>query len=335
MFVGLDLGGSGTRAALAYASGQVLANGAGGSSGTSGGAAGRRALARALDAALAPIAPLIGTQPCVIHAGMRGLSVPGRRETLSVELSARFPQADVRISNDALIALWGGLAGQDGVAVLAGTGSIALARAADGREGRAGGWGYLLGDEGSGYWLGREAVAAYLRMLEGRASASVLTRLIATALGRQAQSVPQLIAWLNADQSQVWRLANLAPLVSQAAAAGEPLARDILSRAAEALADLACTAARQVWGSTLPRPLSVTCCGGVWSAGRPLEAPFQTALADRLPGARAGSPVLPSVGGALLLAMDAAATALPTAIADRLADGFHVGTEVARLTVSG
>jgi N-acetylglucosamine kinase-like BadF-type ATPase len=297
----------------------VVATGKGGSSGTSAGAAGRRYLARALDAALAPITRLIGSQPCVIHAGLRGLSVPGRREGLSIELSARLPQADVRISNDALIALWGGLAGRDGVAVLAGTGSIALARSADGREGRAGGWGYLLGDEGSGYWLGREAVTAYLRKLEGRASASVLSDLVSQALGRQAHSVPHVIGWLNADQSQVARLANLAPLVSQAAQAGDLLARDILSRAGEALADLATSAVRQVWGDAVPRALTVACCGGVWSAGHLLGAPFELALGQRLPGAVSGPPELPPVAGALLLAMDG-----PPAIAlEHLKDAFQ------------
>ncbi len=331
-FVGLDLGGSGTRAALADADGHVLATGRGGSSGTVGGAAGRRYLMRALDAALAPIAPLIGSQPCVIHAGLRGLSLPGRRESLSIELSARFPSAQVRISNDALIGLWGGLAGQEGTAVLAGTGSIALARSADGREGRAGGWGYLLGDEGSGYWLGHEAVSAYLRMLEGRASPSALTKLVSTALGRQAHSVPQVIGWLHADESQVSRLANLAPLVSQAAEAEDPLALEILSRAAEALADLATSAARQVWGKATPRGLAIACCGGVWSAGPRLSTPFELALAERLPGAIAGPPLLPPVAGALLLAMDAATNSLPLAVLERVKSAFHVdsGTHAAQ-----
>jgi N-acetylglucosamine kinase-like BadF-type ATPase len=306
MFVGLDLGGSGTRAALGDALGNVLATGRGGSSGYLGGAAGRRAMARALDAALAPIAPLISSQPVVIHAGVRGLSLPGRRETLALELSARFPQADVRISNDALVALWAGLAGQPGIAVLAGTGSIALARSADGREGRAGGWGYLLGDEGSGFWLGREALAAYLRMLEGRASTSTLTDLVATALGRLAGAVPRAIGWLNADDSQVARLANLAPLVSQAAQAEDALAHDILARAAQALADLAASAAGQLWPKVPPGPLAVACCGGVWAAGPHLTGPFAASLAVRLPVAVAAPPLLPPVAGALLLAMNPA-----------------------------
>src|SRR5258708_5836307 len=89
-FVGLDLGGSGTRAALVDADGTLLAAGQGISSGHLSGTAGRRQLGRALDGALAAIAPLIAKEHCVIHAGTRGLSIAGRRESLSLELSARF-----------------------------------------------------------------------------------------------------------------------------------------------------------------------------------------------------------------------------------------------------
>src|SRR5207237_10017789 len=133
---------------------------------------------------LASIAPRVGAERCSVFAGTRGLSIPGRRESLMLELSTRFAGAEVRVSNDALIALWGALAGRQGVAVLAGTGSIALARSEDGREGRAGGWGYLLGDEGSGYWLGREAIAAYLHVLEARQDApGVFARLVGGVVG--------------------------------------------------------------------------------------------------------------------------------------------------------
>src|ERR1043166_3615923 len=137
-FVGIDLGGSGTRAVLADASGKILAFGRGptGLLG-GGGAAAHRQLARALDKALAPIAARVGRASSTVFAGTRGLSIPGRRERLELELTTRFPVAQVHVSNDAHIGLWGGLGGQPGVAVIAGAGSIALARNAEGVEGRA------------------------------------------------------------------------------------------------------------------------------------------------------------------------------------------------------
>ncbi len=184
-----------------------------------------------------------------------------------------------------------------------GSGSIALARSDDGREGRAGGWGYLLGDEGSGYWLGREALAAYLRALEGREATGALAELVAGEIN--SRSVPETIAWLYAGDQQVVRVAALAPLVTRATARGDAVAVGTMRRAGQALADLATAAARQVWPAVLPEGLRVACCGGVWSAGDALAAPFASALSEWLPGARCTAPALSPVGGAVLLAMGA------------------------------
>ena len=320
LYLGIDLGGSGTRAALAGADGHIVATGTGPSGLHGRGSAGRRHLKRALDAALAAIAPTVGDQPCRVFAGTRGLSIPGRRENLQLELTSRFRGGDVQVSNDALIALWGGLAGRQGVAVLAGSGSIALARTAGGHEGRAGGWGYLLGDEGSGYWLGREALAAYLRALEGREPVGALTRLVGEVVGRA--SLTDAIGWLYVGDQQVERLARLAPLVTQAAHASDPSAQTIAIRAGQALADAAAAAARQVWPTALPDPLVVACCGGVWSAGPVIQAPFAAALAARLPGARCAAPHLPPIGGALLLAMGAAERPLASSVLANVRDGL-------------
>ena len=226
--------------------------------------------------------------------------------------------ARVHVSNDALIALWGALAGREGVAVLAGTGSIALARSADGREARSGGWGYLLGDEGGGYWLGRQAIAAYLGWLEGRAPSGALVDLVGQAIGRRVQTVPEVIAWVSAAASHVSRLASLAPLVSGAADAGDDSAVDILSRAGQALAELAVSAARQLWPDAMTECRAIACCGGVWAAGRALEAPFAATLVEGLPRATITPPLLPPVAGAVLLAMGAAETPMPKRVVERL-----------------
>jgi N-acetylglucosamine kinase-like BadF-type ATPase len=309
LYIGIDLGGSGTRAALAMADGEVLATGVGGPSGAHGGAAGRRHIERALDAALAPIAPrpkrddTCSLDTCSVYVGLRGLSVPGRRDAVAVYLSARLPQAQVKISNDATIALWGGLGGGDGVAVLAGTGSIAVARLKDGREARSGGYGYLVSDEGSGYWLGREALAACLRALDGRGPPTQLSKLVSEATNQQTQQ--GLVGWLYSGTDQVPRIAGLAPLVTRAAQDGDRTALDIVQRAADALAELAIAAATHVWPDGPPRELAVACCGGVWAAGDVLRRPFTARFEKAMPVAMVTEPALPPVGGAILLAMGA------------------------------
>jgi N-acetylglucosamine kinase-like BadF-type ATPase len=320
LFVGIDLGGSGTRAVLADASGEILAFGRGPTGLLGGGAAANRQLARALDAALASIEARVGDAASSVFAGTRGLSIPGRRERLELELTTRFRGARVQVSNDAHIGLWGGLAGQPGVAVIAGAGSIALARRADGAQGRAGGWGYLLGDEGSGYWIGREALLHYLRCLERREPAGSLADRVAAAAGQS--DVVKVLTWFYAGHGQVERLAALAPLVSEAARGGDPQAVTILERAGQALADLAAAAAQQLWGATPPPGVAVVTAGGLWAAGPSLEAAFAARLSAVVPGAHRKPPRLPPVGGALLLAMGAEASALDPAVLNQVEAGF-------------
>lgn len=315
LFVGIDLGGSGTRAALADARGAVLAIGRG-PSGLVGGTGGGRQLTRALNAALAPITARVGPSPVEVFAGTRGLSIAGRRERLELELNSRFPQATIQVSNDAHIGLWGALAGQPGVAVIAGAGSIALARTQDGREGRAGGWGYLLGDEGSGYWIGREALGAYLRTLERCTTVSTLAGLVQKTT--RASTVVDTLGWLYRGSDQVARLAALAPLVSQAAHGGDRDAIQILESAGAALAELASTAVRQVFAS--PEAIEVVTIGGVWSAGPSLHKAFNAALSNLLPQARRVKPRLPPVGGSLLLAMGADKFQVEVSVVERLSE---------------
>jgi N-acetylglucosamine kinase len=199
------------------------------------------------------------------------------------------------LTSDAEVALWGALPDGEGVAVVAGTGSIALAReAAHGRQARSGGYGYLLGDDGSAFWIGREAARMVLAAAEGRGPPTHLSGLLAPA------------ARLNPRQ-----LASLAPTVSQVAAEGDPIARDILARAGQALSALAIAAARGVWPEVPAQPLKVATCGGVWQAGQPLLGPFQEALRKGLPGATVVQPTLKPVGGALLLACRRAAGTRP------------------------
>jgi N-acetylglucosamine kinase-like BadF-type ATPase len=321
LYVGLDAGGSGTRAALASASGELIAIGQGGPSGVLGGAAGQRILRRALAEALAPIVSGARSEPVTVHAGLRGLSIPGRREAALAELQAHFPRQRISISNDALIAQWGGLGGQPGVALLAGTGSIALARHADGREARSGGYGYLVSDEGGAFWLGREAIGASLRALDGRGPPTALAQGLLRAT--RQENLLDLVGWLYRGHSQVERVAHLAPSVTRAATLNDPVARDIVKRGAHALADLASSAARQLWADAPPNPLHVARCGGVWTAGDVLRKPFDRALRRTLPTGRSSPPRLSPVGGALLLAMRADGVVLENGLVAALVKSFE------------
>ena len=317
-YIGIDAGGSGTRAALATASGNVLAMGFGGPSGVLGGPTGARqlrtVLADALNALQAP-------DHVVVHVGLRGTSIRSRSAAALAELHSHFPERPISISNDAVIAQWAALAGQHGVAVLAGTGSIALARDAFGHEARSGGYGYLVSDDGGAFWIGREAITACLQAFDGLGPRTALTSAVLEHTRQRA--VPDLVAWLYRGRQPVERVAALAPVVSQTANLHDAVARAILERAGAALADLAWAAARQLWPTTPPDPLEVARCGGVWSAGAPLLDAFEDKLSARLPSARSIAPRLPPVGGALLLALRADGVTIDDGVVESLAGSLR------------
>jgi N-acetylglucosamine kinase-like BadF-type ATPase len=310
LYVGIDAGGSGTRAALASADGEVLGVGAGGPSNHLTGEAGRQRLHGALASAIEPLVPLAGDGVCVVHAGITGVSIPGKRENVIESIRALLPRAVVHVSHDASAAVVGALAGHEGVGVLAGTGAIALARTADGREARAGGYGYLLSDEGAAFGIAQRAVAEVMRAVDGRGPATRLGELFRRHLG--LDDVRRLPGWLYAAADPVERLCPLAPLVALAADQGDQVALSVLEQAGTALADVAAAAARLLWSSSVPHGLPIATCGGVWKAGTVLRQPFERALRRQLPDPTITTPAMSPIAGALLLAMWADGLTLET-----------------------
>lgn len=109
-------------------------------------------------------------------AGMSGVDHPGERRKILDLFYRELPDTlQLEVSNDALIALSSGTYGGPGIVLIAGTGSIAFARLGNGTIHRAGGWGYLFGDEGSGYAMGRRALVAVMQAYDGRGPATALT----------------------------------------------------------------------------------------------------------------------------------------------------------------
>lgn len=187
-----------------------------------------------------------------------------------------------------------------GVVVIAGTGSIAYGRDPTGRRVRADGWGPVLGDEGSGYWIGREALRAVLRAADGRGPATALTAPVLAALGVTDASA--LVLRLPVDQTHSAEIAPMAALCSQVARRGDAVARGILAAAGAKLADTAAAAARGL-GPEATRGVALT--GGVFEDAT-VRAAFAQALRRALPGATVRAPRFPPAVGAALLAFGAA-----------------------------
>ena len=247
--LGLDIGGSRSRARLC-ADGAVTDAAAPSASVTAAGPERARAALRALFAGLRldPAEPVDA-----ICAGTAGLSVCGAREFLLEQLAplAR-PGAVTIVSDAALVLPAAGLA--TGIAVISGTASVAVGT--DGsRSIQAGGWGYLLGDEGGGYWIVREA----LRVLLGRRDQGSAVGELGTALmsAAGAADIATLQGQFYEQPHYPRHWARLAPLVLTSS---DPVAADIAVRAAGALAALAAAAAQEL---DAPAGIPVVLAGGL------------------------------------------------------------------------
>lgn len=214
------------------------------------------------------------------------------------------PQA--RVINDVAVAFEGALAGQDGVLVLAGTGSMAWARGAKGTC-RVGGWGNAFGDEGSAYWIGREALAQVSRHLDGRQPAAAFAQGILTSLGIAGDA---LMDWVYRQNSSRAAIASVARHVSALAAQGDADAQALMDVAAVHLSLLGSTAAR-ICGAALP--LRWSFAGGVFS-----DARLRRAVTAEL-GTQPVPPRLPPVGGAVLSAAKAAGWTVDETFIEKLA----------------
>jgi N-acetylglucosamine kinase len=198
------------------------------------------------------------------------------------------------VTTDAAIALSGATATGQGIAAIAGTGSIAFGRNAAGRTARTGGWGYLFGDEGSGFEIARQALRAALRMEEGWGPPTSLRQALLDSTGsRNANEVMHRFYTSEWPRS---RVAALAPLADAAAAEGDAVAMVILNRAGADLAMLVAAVRSQLW-----KPgdaVDVAYIGGVFQSRTVLER-FR-GLVELEPGNRCGPPRHGPAQGALL-----------------------------------
>lgn len=197
--------------------------------------------------------------------GLAGLRSEEDGARIAAELTGR-TGARVAVGDDTDAALAGAFRGGPGIVVIAGTGSGAAGRDAAGRSVRVGGHGYLLGDEGGGYWIGRRAVGAAMRAADGTGPATALSALLERAFGSITGAEQQV----HSRPTDRELLARLVPAVALAARDGDAVAAEILAGAGRHLAELA-AAVRDRLG-----PLPVAGVGGIFRCA-PVAAAFTTA----------------------------------------------------------
>lgn len=297
LFLGIDGGGSGTRALVIDASGAVVGRGAAGPSNPNqvGWDGVERSLAEVV-AASGAAGPFAG-----VHAGLAGVATPESRARV-VSIIARLGLAEaasVNAGHDLEIALAGGLSGRLGIVLVAGTGSACFGRNQAGDTWQAGGWGPILDDAGGGYWLGLRAIMVAVRAEDGRGPETSLRAAVLAATG--AASLREVLARLHDGSLSRPAVAALAPLVIDAAGRRDTAAHMIIALGASELALMAAAVAGKLGFST--GPVEIVISGGAGCS--PGYAPhIEAAVGQRLPGARFMKPELTAVAGAAILAAE-------------------------------
>lgn len=292
--IGIDAGGTKTVALLADESGRVLAEARAGGANLQ--VHGELEVEKVFDQVIESVSG--GRSVAALCLGIAGVDRPRDEAVIRDVLRRLGHRETARVVNDAFVALVAGAPERRGVVVLAGTGSIAYGRDRDGRSARAGGLGSLLADEGSGYWLGHQALRAAVRSADGRGLTSTLEGLVLAAL--ELQSVPELVPLLYERGLSRQRIAALAPVVEQASAGSDAVAEAILAAAAGELAlGARAVAARLGLG---PDPFKVVLAGGAFRACPSLERRLREGLG--LPGAEPVRLTAEPALGAVALALD-------------------------------
>jgi N-acetylglucosamine kinase-like BadF-type ATPase len=226
--LGIDAGGTKTICLLADERGHVVSESRG--SGANLQASGELQVEKVLHAVMEDAIGERDLQPAAICLGIAGVDRDADAIAVRGIMRRIGYKAKTLVVNDALIALVAGAGDQPGVVIVAGTGSIAYARDAAGRAARAGGWGFVLGDEGGGYWIGRAALNAVVRQFDRRGPDTMLTGMVIEAM--HLHSPTDLVHAVYAGGLHRNAIAAIVPVVQQAADAGDAVAADIVSRAA-------------------------------------------------------------------------------------------------------
>jgi len=241
---GLDGGGTKTAVCIADEQGRVVGSFASGPINYNGQDA--ESVRETMAGILAEIAAACGgLDRCVrLCIGAAGVSNPAVVPRLTAVVRESGYAGGLDIAGDIETALWGAHEGRPGLILIAGTGSVCYGRNAEGEVWRAGGYGHLIDDEGSGYSIGRELLSAVVRAADGRAPETAITQLVYGQLG--FGSVPELIAFVYDRDRNKKDIAALAPLLSDACGAGDEAALGIAERSADGLLELVAPVAERL-----------------------------------------------------------------------------------------
>ena len=298
LFLAVDGGQSGTVAVVAHADGTILGVGRGGPIRHHEEPDAERFVRQGLSSAISEAmsdAQGHGTVAvcCLAMTGSAGIADRVVRELVTAE---RY----IMLENDIFAALASGTGGGGGVGLISGTGTVALAKTRTGEHIIRGGWGWMLGDEGGGFWIAMEALKAAARDVDGTGAPTVLTSTLPGILGQQdLREVYNIVTGQRLDRTAI---AALTTTVVRIAEAGDDVAASILDSAARHLAKLVLATVAAAPFLT-PDERVIVACGGVLNPGGWVVSRVTEHLAESAPGFRMIAPAVPPVIGAYYLAL--------------------------------
>jgi len=244
-----------------------------------------------------------GITPSQIAAacvGLAGVQHPKHNRQMLEALRAAFPIREISLETDARVALTGATGMKPGIVIIAGTGSIACGINANGEFARAGGWGPTMGDEGSGFYIGRRALEAAMAAFDQRGEPTALTEKVCRHFNVASPAeLPAVI--YNSSASVMREIAQLSRTVVEVAQAGDLIAQQILSDAAVELARAVNAVIKRL--GMRREAFQVAYVGGVFEAGEMVLAPLRKAVTKFASRAEIAPPQFPPVVGAVKMAM--------------------------------
>jgi N-acetylglucosamine kinase-like BadF-type ATPase len=234
-----------------------------------------------------------------VCAGLAGAERPRDRKTLRGAFQEIVSAKKIFLETDAYITLIAATEGKPGLIVIAGTGSVAMGMNAQGERARAGGWGHIIGDEGSGYDIGRKAMVTALHSYDGRIKKTILEERILQAL--TLRKMEDLISLVYSGKISPDKIAALYPVVINAAQQGDAAAIDLLRQAGRELGKIATAVIGRLHMQRARLALAIS--GGVFKAGGVLLTSFTQTVRRVARRAEIIAPRHPPEIGAVALAL--------------------------------
>jgi N-acetylglucosamine kinase-like BadF-type ATPase len=319
---GIDGGATHTRAVLIASDGTIAGFGTAGPSNYDN--VGEAAASESIRDAVAGARRESGSSsPAVVSMflGMAGVVSRTDRETVRKMVLAHklAPPEAITVDHDIRIALAGGLEGREGIVLIAGTGSSTYGRRSDGRNHRTG-WGFLLDDRGSGYFLGLQAMIAAVMEADGRGAPTALGRVVRERF--RFSDIDDILHIVYHDRVPVAEVASLAPDVIRTARNGDEVAARILEGGAREMARMVATVAERLeFGG---REFPVTMTGGLVDHPGHYRDLIHAEIRRTVPDATILAPSFPPVLGAALLALEAAGIPPTGALLERLKEQIRL-----------